>query len=183
MRLQIRHFFRLVSTGGCIALGVYLFAGCGQSSDSASAWNVRVGDKVPEFSLKDTEGNVFSSASLLGKPYAIAVFATWCPPCKQELTALETQAWQPLQDKDVKVLGINFGEEDAGTIADFKTKIGLTFPLLVDEAGAYRKTLGVNMIPQSLVVNSQGVITQLHEGFTEESVKNIGEELLSDSKH
>lgn len=148
-------------------------------SGSENAFSVKVGEAIPDFSLQDLDGNTVSTESLLGKPYVVAVFATWCPPCKMELTMLESDVWQELKDQGIKVVGINFGEEDAGTISKFATQNGLTFPLLVDEDGGFRKSVGVSMIPQSIVVGSDGKILDLHVGFTDESVASTASTLKS----
>jgi len=47
---------------------------------------------APPFSLKDTNGNVYSSAQLAGKPAVINFFATWCPPCRTEVPSLSQLA-------------------------------------------------------------------------------------------
>ena len=147
-----------------------LLSGCNLQSSSENAFSVSIGDTIPDFSLQDLDGNTVSTESLLGKPYVVAVFATWCPPCKMELTMLESDVWQKLKDQGIKVIGINFGEEDATMIAKFASQNGLTFPLLIDEDGDFRRTVGISMIPQSIVVGSDGKILDLHVGFTDESV-------------
>jgi peroxiredoxin len=154
-----------------------VISGCGVSSRGSSEWNVKVGDPVPEFSLKDTDGNIVSSDSLKGKPYAIAIFATWCPPCRMELQALEKDVWQPLKERGVSIVGINYGDEDAQLISTFAGELGVTFPMLVDETGSFRQKAGVSMVPQSLVIGPDGRILDLHVGFTDEAVVSTREEL------
>lgn len=161
----------------CIAILLAGVTGCEMNAGRSSEWNVQVGDPVPEFSLQDVDGNTISSESLKGSPYVIAIFATWCPPCRMELEALERQVWQPLKDKGAKVIGINYGDEDAELIRQFASELGVSFPLLVDESGSFRQKAGISMVPQSLVIGPEGRITDLHVGFTDEAVISIGEEL------
>lgn len=160
--------FKLLAAGCALAM---IAGGCMMEPSAEDSFNVKIGDEVPAFSLKDTAGNVVSSESMLGKPYVIAVFATWCPPCKMELAALETDVWRPLKDKGVGVVGIDFGDEDAQLISKFAAENDLTFPLLVDMDASFRTKAGAMMVPQSLVIGPDGKILDLHVGFTDESVE------------
>lgn len=154
-----------------------LVALCACSPSFESEWNVELGDKVPEFSLKNSDGDEFSASSMLGKPYVISVFATWCPPCKTELIELEQKVWQPLKDQGIGVLAINYGQEDAATIGNFFRSNNLTFPALVDESGSFRQATGVAAIPHSMVIGPDGEIVGLHLGYTNESILQIAETL------
>lgn len=161
----------------CVAIGLSLMAGCNMQQGSVDNFSVNIGDAVPAFSLKDLDGNIVSSEELLGKPYVVAIFATWCPPCKMELAALEKDVWQPLKDKGVGVIGINYGDEDGELIRNFAEENGLSFPMLVDMEGRFRQQTGVTAIPQSIVVGPDGKIIDLHVGFTDESVAATEREL------
>lgn len=157
-----------------------LIAGCAQQKDPD--WRVQIGDMVPDFSLKDLDGKTWSPEELKGKPYLMAVFATWCPPCKEELQALETQVWQPLKDQGIQVIAVNFGEEDEETVKRFASDERLTFPILIDESGSLRNDLGVQMIPQSVVVNPDGVILNLHTGYDPDAMRGTVQELKDSIK-
>lgn len=146
--------------------------GCGSRQGSQSG-NLSIGDEVPAFYLKSPDGKAVSSDPVNGKPYVVAVFATWCPPCKMELAALETEVWQPLKDQGIGVYGINYGDEDEDQIREFAQATGATFPLLVDKDGDFRKTAGVSAVPQSYVVGGDGKILEVHTGYTDEGVASI----------
>ncbi len=160
-----------------LALPTALVFLCACAPRSNSEWALSAGDAVPAFSLESSAGETVSSESLLGKPYVISVFATWCPPCKTELLAFEEKLWQPLKDQGISVVAINYGDEDTSTVAEFVRTNNLTFPVLVDEAGEFRQKTGVAAVPHSLVVGPDGKIIDLHLGYTDESVTAIGETL------
>lgn len=161
----------------CAIFFAVALAGCENRQGGSKDFNVKIGDPVPAFSLKDIDGNIVSSKDLLGKPYVVAVYATWCPPCKMELAALEKAVWQPLKEQGIGVVGINYGDEDANLIRGFAEEIGVTFPMLVDQEGSFRAEAGVSMVPQSLVVGKDGKILDLHVGFTDESIAATEEAL------
>lgn len=160
-----------------LAFALIALAGCEMQQGSGDSFNVQIGETVPAFSLKDVDGKIVSSEELLGKPYVVAIFATWCPPCKMELAALEKDVWQPLKDQGVSVVGINYGDEDADLVRSFAKENGLSFPMLVDMEGSFRQKTGVSAIPQSIVVGPDGKIIDLHVGFTDESIAATEREL------
>lgn len=166
-----------VALTACLVVASFALAGCGMQQGSGDSFNVQIGDAVPAFSLKDLDGNIVSSEVLLGKPYVVAIFATWCPPCEMELTALEKNVWQPLKDQGIGVVAINYGDEDEDLIRSFAQENGLSFPMLIDTEGSFRKKTGVTAIPQSIVVGADGRIINLHVGFTDESIASTEREL------
>lgn len=151
-------------------------AGCQPASRSTGSTSA--GEDLPAFTLTDAvTGQSISKEDLLGKPYVVSVFGTWCPPCKLELAAFQQQLWEPLKDDGIGVYGINLGNEDAATIKGFAESNGLTFPLLVDEEGEFAKKVGVTGVPHSLVVGKDGKIIEVHQGFSDEGVAAIKRDL------
>lgn len=145
---------------------------------SHSGGNTSAGEDLPAFNLQDAVTSKFiSKEDLLGQPYVVSVFGTWCPPCKLELAAFQKQLWEPLKDDGIGVYGINLGNEDAATIKGFAESNGLDFPLLVDEDGEFAKKVGVTGVPHSLVVGKDGKIIEVHQGFSDEGVAAIKREL------
>lgn len=152
-----------------------LISGC--EGPSGGMGNVKIGDPVPEFELRGIDGQTYSSEGLLGTPYLVSVFATWCPPCKIEMEHFEKDIWQPLKDSGVGVYGINYGDEGDDLIAEFGREHGLSFPLLVDLAGDFQSKAGVRGVPTAYVVGKDGRIKSIHEGYSEEAVSVIKQEL------
>jgi peroxiredoxin len=148
-----------------------------------AAGNVQIGDDVPTFYLKSPDGTTVGSDDLKGRqPYVVAVFATWCPPCKMELKAFEKELWEPLKDSNIGVYGINYGDETADQIQQFAQELGVTFPLLIDEPGEFRKAVGVQGVPTSFVVGKDGKIMDIHLGFTDEGVASIKKQLMEEAE-
>jgi peroxiredoxin len=177
-RFPINFFLRLAVLVLAIAVGL---AAC--TPGGGQVGNVQVGDEVPPFYLKTPDGQTVGSDDLKGKqPYVVAVFATWCPPCKTELVAFEKELWQPLKDSNIGVYGINFGDETPEQITEFGSDLGVSFPLLVDETGDFRTAVGVQGIPTSFVVGKDGRIKDIHVGFTDEGVASIKKQLVAEAE-
>jgi thiol-disulfide isomerase/thioredoxin len=68
-----------------------------------------VGHPAPDFSLPTLDGAEIRLADLRGRPVILNFWATWCPPCRREMPALEI-VWQQYNRGDVMVLGVDQGE-------------------------------------------------------------------------
>jgi peroxiredoxin len=128
-----------------------------------------VGAKAPGFTLKSSAGTDVSLMSLTKQgPVALVFYrsADWCPFCKKQLQALQTDLAK-IEKSGVRVVGISY--DSAATGAAAVAKLGLTFPLLSDEgskvidaygirnADAKGKAAGVPH-PVVFIVDRQGTI-------------------------
>jgi peroxiredoxin/outer membrane lipoprotein-sorting protein len=108
-----------------------------------------------EFTLKDTNGEKVSLSDYRGKVVLLDFWATWCPPCREELPRINT-LYHQLKGKDLVVLGVN--DEDAGTIRGFLKKHDYELPTLVDSKRVVHKMYGVRAIPTLVIINRTGVV-------------------------
>jgi len=169
---------KLVKTAPIIVLIVLGFSLSACMRPVYTDWDVEIGEQMPEFSLKNLNGEgEVSNASLAGKPYVVSIFATWCSPCRDELSALNEAVWKPLKDSGAQVVAVNYGDENDEIIRQFITRNRLDYPVLADMTGSLRKTLGVQMVPQTVVVGDDGKIIDLHVGVTQETIDSIYQEL------
>ncbi len=117
------------------------------------------GKLAPDFSLKTLDGQTVNLAEFAGKPILINVWATWCPPCRDEMSTIQA-AYEKYKNKGLVVLGINFTVQDSRQdVATFVNDLKLTFPILMDESGDVSAGLyGVHALPESFFVNTSGMI-------------------------
>ena len=112
-------------------------AAAGQSSPTATRIDVsklgpQVGERVPDFSLKDQTGKVQTLQSIMGPRGAILVFVRstdWCPYCKTQLVELQGRA-KSLQTQGLGIAVISYDSQEAH--ARFSQQRGISFPLLAD---------------------------------------------------
>jgi len=95
--------------------------------------------------LLNLEGEEVSLSDSSGQPALINFWATWCPPCLEELPAI--QATYQNSD-DLVVLGVNF-QERLTNVKSFVEQEGLTFPILLDEEGRLALLYRVRSLPTS----------------------------------
>lgn len=111
---------------------------------------------LPPVTLADAAGQAVDLASLRGRPLALNFWATWCPPCDEEMPALELLHRQE-GEAGVQVVAVNLGES-AEEVSAYAAARGLTLPLLLDEAGALALELDVTYLPTTFFVDETGVI-------------------------
>ncbi len=109
---------------------------------------------APNFSLKDMDGNVVTLESLAGKPVIVNFWATWCPPCRAEIPAMN-RAWHKIKDKGVAMVAIDVGE-DEDTIFAFQADYPMDFTVLLDEDGKEIKRWPVRGVPTTFILDPQG---------------------------
>ncbi|HYQ70448.1 MAG TPA: TlpA disulfide reductase family protein [Gammaproteobacteria bacterium] len=111
---------------------------------------------APDFELRDTDGRLHRLSDYRGKTVIINFWATWCPPCREEIPSMN-RAWQQLREVDVAMLAVNMGE-DEDTIFVFTADYPAEFPLLLDRDGAVTAQWPVKGLPTTYIVAPDGTI-------------------------
>ena len=130
---------------------------------TASAPKVaKVGQPAPDFTLMTVDGKQVSLSQFKGKPVIINFWATWCPPCRLEMPALEEISHQAA-DKGFIILAVD-QEEDAATVKSFLTQNQYDYLSVLDINGAVSTMYQVSGIPTSIFVDANGIVREMHSG-------------------
>ncbi|WP_260292058.1 peroxiredoxin family protein [Sedimenticola hydrogenitrophicus] len=111
---------------------------------------------APDFTLQDLDGNAVRLADLRGRPVIVNFWATWCPPCREEMPSMQ-RAWERLQPEGVALLAVNVGE-DADSVFQFTGSYPVEFPILFDSDGSVSGAWPIRGLPTTFVVDPQGRI-------------------------
>jgi DsbE subfamily thiol:disulfide oxidoreductase len=137
----------------------------------------KVGQPAPELTLTMLDGSEAKLSDFRGKVVLVNFWATYCPPCRAEMPALET-VYREVADKGGVVLAID-QKESAETVAGFVAEFGLTFPVALDQKGAAGALYGVTGIPESFIVDKDGIVRYKTIGqMDEETIRQYFSSLL-----
>jgi peroxiredoxin len=109
---------------------------------------------VPDFNLKDVDGNSYRFSDLRGKVIIVNFWATWCPPCRAEMPSMQ-RAWEQLREEGILMLAIDVGE-DEDAIFEFTASYPVEFPILLDTESDVSEAWQVRGLPTTFVIDQWG---------------------------
>lgn len=118
---------------------------------------------APPFLLIDIDGKPVSTAGWQGKVVIVNFWATWCPPCREEIPILIH-----LADKyknDLVVVGISVDDGSPDEVREFARHVGINYPIVMRSRELLLEYGGVPALPTSFVINKEGRVVQKHEGL------------------
>ncbi len=157
--IQRRGLYLLLLLAGA----AWIFASADRSGTS-TAGRIPAPQKgflAPDFTLADPRGSQYHLASLHGKPVLVNLWATWCPPCRAEMPAIE-QYYEQYKAQGLVVLAVNATAQDAPlNIVPFAQEYNLTFPILLDETGSVAQSYQLRSLPSTFFINRDGTIAEV----------------------
>ncbi len=109
---------------------------------------------APDFTLPDLDGKDVRFSDHKGKVVLVNFWATWCPPCREEIPSME-RAWAKLKEGRVAMLAVHVGG-DSDKIWSFLTEFNVTFPVLIDKSSGVSKAWQTVGLPTTYVADGQG---------------------------
>jgi thiol-disulfide isomerase/thioredoxin len=136
---------------------------------------IEVGREAPQFHAADLRtGRPVTLADYRGKVILLNVWATWCPPCRVEMPSMQ-RLHQKLAGTDFRIVAVSvdgdpfYAAEQEGPreVMAFVNGMGLTFDILHDPSGSIRTTYQTTGVPESFVIDRDGVIVKKVIGAAE----------------
>jgi len=131
--------------------------------------------QAPDFTVFDMDGNEVSLSDLLGNPFVLNFWTTWCPSC-----VLESPYFEQLylnMGNEVRILKVNLIDgqrETRQNVDDFITTHGYTFPVYFDTTGEASRAYSVRSIPNTFFINADGYIAARIMGIAREQTLQAG---------
>lgn len=132
-----------------------------------------------DFTLYDQYGEEHTLSEYKGKTIFLNFWATWCPPCREEMPYIEELYKEYNKNNDeVVILGVaspNLGKEkDQEYIEDFLKQGDFTFPVVFDEGGTLTYAYGFSSLPSTLIIDKEGYITKyIPGGMNKETMQSL----------
>lgn len=130
-------------------------------SEKSAPPDPQAGKPAPDFELSSLEGSPVRLSDFKGHPVLINYWATWCPPCRDELPHIQKRYEQ--YSPALVVLAINAGE-DPDTIKNYIDENGFTFPVLLDPDWKVESLFGIMAYPTSVFIDDKGIILARYVG-------------------
>jgi peroxiredoxin len=115
----------------------------------------RTGFAAPDFELPDLHGQPHRLSDLRGRVVFLNLWTTWCPPCREEMPAMEA-LHRRLRARGLVVLAVSQDTNGAEAVAPFVAEMGLSFPVLLDPDGRLSTRYGVTGYPETFIIDRNG---------------------------
>ena len=121
--------------------------------------SLAVGRPVPNFVFPGLDGKIVSLNDHRGKVVLVNIWATWCRPCVDEMPSMQ-KLYQEFKDEDFEILAVSIDTLGAKVVTPFMQKYQLTFPVLLDPQGTIKASYGATGIPESFIIDRQGLLVK-----------------------
>ncbi len=115
---------------------------------------------APDISVVSlANGSTLKLSDLKGKVVLLNFWATWCPPCREEIPSM-MKLNKAMAGKPFQMVAISIDEGGKPAIESFFKESGFSLPTYLDESGASAKAYGITGVPESFIIDKQGVLVK-----------------------
>jgi cytochrome c biogenesis protein CcmG, thiol:disulfide interchange protein DsbE len=123
---------------------------------------------APPFLLPDLNGNIISTADWHDKAVLLIFWATWCPPCREEIPELIDLASR-YKDR-LQIVAVSMDDAPREEIREFAERFGINYSIVMSSPEMISEYGGVPALPTSFVISPEGRVVQKHVGLYPEEV-------------
>lgn len=145
-----------------ICAAAIFFFGIGERPQGLPAAGVKIGMEAPDFTLKDLHGNRVALSQYRGKVVFLNFWASWCPPCREEMPSME-RLHEVYTGRDFVMLAVNV-EQEVKDVRAFLEKHPHNFQVLLDADAKAQNLYGVNRFPETFLIDKSGKIVEHYLG-------------------
>lgn len=146
----------------CLLACTILFAaGCKKKQEEAALPTIGVQEKkpVPDITVVSLKNEPLLLSSLKGKVVMLNFWATWCPPCREEIPSM-MKLNKAMAGKPFQMLAVSIDEGGVPDVEAYFKSSGYSLPAYLDQGGAAQKAYGVTGVPETFVIDKNGVLVK-----------------------
>ncbi len=158
----------------CVACLLLSITACTKTESPKVSVVAKEKSPAPDISVVSmANGSALKLSDLKGKVVLLNFWATWCPPCREEIPSM-MKLNNIMAGKPFQMVAVSIDEGGKPAIEAFFKESGFMLPTYLDESGASSKSYGITGVPESFVIDKQGVLVKkIIGGFAWDSPETI----------
>ena len=150
---------RLVAVCLIASTALMMAAGCTKKEKASGVAEVREKMPVPETALVSLTNVPLKLSDLKGKVVLLNFWATWCPPCREEMPSM-MKLNSLMAGKPFQMVTVSIDEGGVPDIEAFFKDTKFSLPTYTDPDGAAQKTYGITGVPESFIIDKNGILVK-----------------------
>ena len=130
-----------------------------KEKDTKFVTPLQLGQPAPDFTFPDLDGKEVSLSDFQGKVVFVNIWATWCPPCREEMPSMQ-KLYERFEGQDFEILAVSIDADGREAVAPFMQQMNLTFPTLLDPNEKIRSLYGITGVPESFIIDKNGILVE-----------------------
>ena len=144
-----------------VSAALLIVAGCSTKKEPAQsvATEAKEMSTAPEVNVNSLKNVPLKLSDLKGKVVLLNFWATWCPPCREEIPSM-MKLNSSMAGKNFQMVAVSVDEGGVPAIESFFKESGLTLPAYIDPDGKAAKTYGITGVPETFVIDKNGILVK-----------------------
>lgn len=153
----------LVFLAIAVFLAIFALNRKGSFRESFELKSLDVGRPAPYFEFPGLDGKIVSLSDYRGKVVLVNIWATWCPPCIDEMPSME-KLYNELQGENFDILAVSIDTQGLKAVAPFMKAYKLSFTALIDTEGTIKNLYKATGVPESFIIDKEGILIKNIKG-------------------